>query len=134
MYVDDVTVTVMYIYKGRGSDNSHNLVKITYGSPPTKKSNGYEIPRFMVPFPFLFDHQGAVSMVTCCCTLGKSWGGGGSGQTCTACPKPGSRAFRDLCPMGGGRDGSGEDFDECAVLGNLCGEHGKCVNTDGSYR
>ena len=101
---------------------------------PQQKNKEYEIPRFMVQRPFLFDHQGAVSMVTCCCTLGKSWGGGGSGQTCTACPKPGSRAFRDLCPMGGGRDGSGEDFDECAVLGNLCGEHGKCVNTDGSYR
>ena len=32
----------------------------------------------------------------CCCTLGEGWG-----HRCEQCPRPGSKAFRELCPKGG---------------------------------
>ena len=33
----------------------------------------------------------------CCCALGEAWGNG-----CDRCPRPGTRAFDELCPLGKG--------------------------------
>ena len=64
----------------------------------------------------------------CCCTLAAAWG-----LDCQACPAQNTKEFQKLCPLGAGRGGDGEDFDECAMMEHLC-EGGTCVNTDGAYR
>jgi hypothetical protein len=33
----------------------------------------------------------------CCCTMGEGWG-----FACSQCPRPGTKAFEDLCPKGYG--------------------------------
>lgn len=38
-----------------------------------------------------------VTKATCCCSIGKSWGG-----RCESCPLPGTEEFRQLCPGGSG--------------------------------
>ena len=66
---------------------------------------------------------------TCCCSLAQAWG-----LNCESCPRQGTQDFIDLCPLGPGRGGNGEDFNECLMLGpNIC-DGGICINTDGSYR
>ena len=60
-----------------------------------------------------------LNLLSCCLSL--------------VCPKPGTSAFRDMCPLGVGRGENGEDFNECEMLEGLC-SGGTCVNTDGSYR
>ena len=64
----------------------------------------------------------------CCCTMGQAWGNG-----CSRCPRQGTKSFKELCPLGPGRGGSGEDFNECAMIDDLC-EGGTCINTDGAFR
>ena len=71
-----------------------------------------------------------ISRRNCCCTKGEAWGSTGD---CEACPAPGTQAFDRLCPLGMGRGGNGEDFNECAMMKDLC-SGGSCINTDGSYR
>ena len=48
------------------------------------------------------------TLADCCCTLGKAWGG-----QCERCPRQGTQAFRDMCPLGAGRTRDGGDLDEC---------------------
>ena len=74
--------------------------------------------------------QRRCSRRNCCCTKGEAWGSTGD---CEACPAPGTQAFDRLCPLGMGRGGNGEDFNECAMMKDLC-SGGSCINTDGSYR
>lgn len=41
--------------------------------------------------------------------------------------------FLQLCPQGPGREDTGHDLDECAIMPNAC-TGGDCINTDGSFR
>ncbi|KAL4228223.1 Fibrillin-1 [Mactra antiquata] len=64
----------------------------------------------------------------CCCTAGAAWG-----RRCEICPRQGTSAYRQLCPMGSGYDPDGNDINECEKYSNLC-VNGRCLNTMGSYR
>ena len=83
----------------------------------------------------------------CCCQcLENYWADPNSGTAThfeSGCPKPGTEAFKDMCPEGCGRvpssDGNSaygsKDIDECANNPDqdFC-PNGKCVNTDSGYR
>ena len=76
-------------------------------------------------------HSPALSRTTkdvCCCGWGAAWG-----QRCEVCPRIGTPEFKRLCPLRSGYDSHGEDIDECSEMVGVC-EHGRCINTMGSYR
>lgn len=64
----------------------------------------------------------------CCCSrAGKAWGSSG----CDQCPRPGTPAFREMCPRGEGFLDH-KDINECAEFPGLCG-NGRCRNTMGGF-
>nr|XP_024214767.1 fibrillin-2 [Halyomorpha halys] len=69
-----------------------------------------------------------ITMKECCCSMGMGWGIG-----CLPCPQEGTDEFLQLCPQGPGREDTGHDLDECAIMPNAC-SGGDCINTDGSFR
>ncbi|XP_065299649.1 fibrillin-2-like isoform X2 [Dermacentor albipictus] len=81
--------------------------------------------------------SGLFSKAICCCTLGKAWG-----HFCEACPRPGTEAYRELCPKGPGYGPTGRDIghidvtfsdvNECIYFPGLC-ENGRCQNTIGGF-
>ncbi|XP_041363896.1 fibrillin-2-like [Gigantopelta aegis] len=64
----------------------------------------------------------------CCCSLAAAWG-----SRCERCPPQHSARYKALCPQGPGYSPDGKDIDECLSMPDAC-EHGRCLNTMGSYR
>ncbi len=62
----------------------------------------------------------------CCCTIGEAWG-----HRCEQCPRPGTKAFKELCPKGSGFVDFA-DVNECLVFPDMC-INGRCKNSVGGY-
>ena len=63
----------------------------------------------------------------CCCALGEGWG-----NSCQRCPRPGTAAFDELCPLGKGYIQGVGDVNECLAFPNIC-SNGRCKNTRGGF-
>ena len=76
----------------------------------------------------------AVSKSSCCCCSVAFSHRMGWGSPCTACPRPGSREYDQLCPHGSGFTHGGVDINECSSQSADICSNGACENLPGSYR
>ena len=63
---------------------------------------------------------------TCCCTIGEGWG-----NSCSKCPRPGTKDFDQLCDKGYGYVDL-MDVNECKSFPEIC-KNGRCKNSIGSF-